>query len=237
MRFCTLLTFLVPDGQILPNACSRRDAKNLSLPDGLFLTLCRLWQNFALKDLFMWFELSLQSSGEIFSAWIDHMYYKLSQVPIWPNRQNIINQMPSEYKRDFPNSMIILDGIEIRVCFLSLAQSKLRLCSANHRPGYWSNLACDWPSTAWAYSEQETENGPWTQTPSALTVQSQFYSDYKSSTTSKSLVGCIHQIGRFVSYQNYLYTGSIHETTSCSIQAAKQGRELHKYIFVLFSVK
>ena len=38
------------------------------------------------------------------------------------------------------------------VCFLSFARSKLRLCSANHRPGYWSNLPCDWPSTAWAYS-------------------------------------------------------------------------------------
>ena len=45
--------------------------------------------------------------------------------------------------------------------FLSLARSKLRLCSANHRPGYWNNLPCDWPSTAWAYSQQETENGPW----------------------------------------------------------------------------
>ena len=45
--------------------------------------------------------------------------------------------------------------------FLSLARSKLRPCSANHRPGYWCNLPCDWPSTAWAYSEQETENGPW----------------------------------------------------------------------------
>ena len=48
-----------------------------------------------------------------------------------------------------------------RARFLSLAQSKLRLCSANHRPGCWSNLPCDWPSTAWAYSEQETENRPW----------------------------------------------------------------------------
>ena len=47
----------------------------------------------------------------------------------------------------------------IRARFLSLAQSKLRLCSANHRPCYWSNLPCDWPSTAWAYSEQEKENG------------------------------------------------------------------------------
>ena len=44
--------------------------------------------------------------------------------------------------------------------FLSLARSKLRICSANHRPGYWSNLPSDWPSTAWAYSEQETENKP-----------------------------------------------------------------------------
>ena len=45
--------------------------------------------------------------------------------------------------------------------FLSLARSKLSLCSANHRPGYWSNLPCGWPSTAWVYSEQETEKGPW----------------------------------------------------------------------------
>ena len=43
---------------------------------------------------------------------------------------------------------------ETWVRFLSLARSKLRLCSANHRPGYWSNLPCDWLSTAWAYSEQ-----------------------------------------------------------------------------------
>ena len=39
--------------------------------------------------------------------------------------------------------------------FLPLAWSKLRLCSANHRPGNWSNLPCDWPSSAWVYSKQE----------------------------------------------------------------------------------
>ena len=51
-------------------------------------------------------------------------------------------------------------GWVARARFLSLAWSKFRLCSANHRPGYWSNLTCDWPSTVWAYSGQETENGP-----------------------------------------------------------------------------
>ena len=48
-----------------------------------------------------------------------------------------------------------------RACFLSVAQSKLRLCLANHRVGYFSNLACDWLSIVWTCSEQQTENGPW----------------------------------------------------------------------------
>ena len=45
--------------------------------------------------------------------------------------------------------------------FLTLAQSKLRLCSANLRAGYLSNLTRDWLSMVWAYSKQKTENGPW----------------------------------------------------------------------------
>ena len=49
--------------------------------------------------------------------------------------------------------------LQIRARYLSLPRSKLRLCLANHRAGYFSNLACDWLSIDWAYSEQETENG------------------------------------------------------------------------------
>ena len=59
----------------------------------------------------------------------------------------------------------------IRGRFRSLVRNKLRLCSANHRPGYWSNLPCGWLNTAWAYSEQETENGPrWTGRPAFVSV-------------------------------------------------------------------
>ena len=47
---------------------------------------------------------------------------------------------------------------DLKARFLSLARSKLRLCSANHRAGYFSNLDGDWRSIVWAYSEQETEN-------------------------------------------------------------------------------
>ena len=43
--------------------------------------------------------------------------------------------------------------------FLSLARSKLRLCSTNHMPGYFSNLAFGWLSIVWVYTEIETESG------------------------------------------------------------------------------
>ena len=58
------------------------------------------------------------------------------------------------------NNLIRHTRRHFRARFLSPAWGKLRLCSANHSPGYCSNLPCDWPSTAWAYSEQETENDP-----------------------------------------------------------------------------
>ena len=58
-----------------------------------------------------------------------------------------------------PKSNVILGWIWAR--FLSLAHSKLRLCSASHRTGYFINLACAWISILWLYSEQETENRPW----------------------------------------------------------------------------
>ena len=43
-----------------------------------------------------------------------------------------------------------LEVTSIRACIMSLARSKLRLCSANHRAGYFSNLACGWLSIVWA---------------------------------------------------------------------------------------
>ena len=51
--------------------------------------------------------------------------------------------------------------MKIKARFLSLARSKLRLCSANNRAGYLSNLACDWLSIVWAYRLQARDRKPW----------------------------------------------------------------------------
>ena len=85
--------------------------------------------------------------------------------------------------------------------FLSLVWSKLRLCSANHRPGYWSNLSCDWLSTAWAYSKQETENGPWYPRP---------FSDFTCDTTispphPSPMATYTHTVDLFICADNFLW--------------------------------
>ena len=88
-----------------------------------------------------------------------YFYTKLNKVCIkGSNRQKWVHMVP-RYRSAMCHIFQVYLGCWDH--FLSLARSKLRLCTANHRPGYWNNLPCDWPSTAWAYSEQETENGPW----------------------------------------------------------------------------
>ena len=87
---------------------------------------------------------------------ISHFFNAISSLSI----REILSQDHSPHPKWV--SYLLIDSLHTdstRGHFLSLALGKLRLCSANYRAGYWSNLPCDWPSTAWAYSEQETENG------------------------------------------------------------------------------
>ncbi|WAQ98491.1 hypothetical protein MAR_022864, partial [Mya arenaria] len=57
--------------------------------------------------------LGLHSTRVVFNGWIDYMYIQLFQHIIWPHRDNIIKDMPSEYKNEFPTSLIIIDGTEV----------------------------------------------------------------------------------------------------------------------------
>lgn len=160
LRFCALLSFLIPQGYALKYICKRADLQKINNKNALFFTLCRLRHGFGLKDLATRFGISLQSSGELFNVWLDHAYCKLGKLSIWPHRDNIIKDMPSEYRKEFPTSLIIIDGTEVK-----------------------------------------------TQSPSALGLQSQLYSDYKSNTTLKGLIGC--DPNGDIMYVSELFTGSI----------------------------
>jgi hypothetical protein len=144
----------------------RTDTKLLSNEDALLLVLCRLRHDFGLKDLAMRFSLSLQSTGIVFNKLLDILYFKFGQISLWPPRDDIISRMPAEFRKDFPTTLIMIDGTEFK-----------------------------------------------TQVPNALALQSQMYSDYKSSTTLKALIGC--DPSGSVIFISELFTGSISDKMIC----------------------
>lgn len=88
------------------------------------------------------------------------MFFRLGSIDIWPHRKTLMENIPESYKKDFPNTIVIIDCTELKV-----------------------------------------------QKPSSLHRQSQWYSDYKSCTTLKGLVG-VDQRGSVI-FSFMLFTGSV----------------------------
>ena len=68
--------------------------------------------------------------------------------------------------------------------FLSLARNKLRLCSANHRAAYFSNLACDWQSIVWPYPDDPANF------PVLWQCYTEYFICYENIDTCNSLPSC-----------------------------------------------
>jgi hypothetical protein len=161
-KFTSILSFLVPDNKTCPFSTKKnlKCFKSLSLEDQLLLVLVKLRQNFDFVHLGKLFKISSQDCSSLFSEWIQYMYFRFSSVSIWPHRDTIIGHMPKKFRKEFPNTLVIIDGTEIKI-----------------------------------------------EKPSSLTRQSQCYSDYKSCTTLKGLVG-IDPRGSII-FSSMLFTGNI----------------------------
>lgn len=161
-QFLCILNFLVPNlkHNELPFKMKKTisSAMKMKIEDQLLLVLMKLRLNLQFHHLGNLFNLSPQDTGAIFREWINYMFYRFGSVPLWPARSTIISMMPRQFREDFPKTMIILDGTEIKL-----------------------------------------------EKPSALRSQSQFYSDYKSCTTLKGLVG-VDPRGSFI-FISMLFTG------------------------------
>ncbi|KAL3852059.1 hypothetical protein ACJMK2_015748 [Sinanodonta woodiana] len=172
-QFMNIFKFLVPDECKIPLSFPRTitSIQYMPLKDQLLLTLIKLRLSFDFKHLANLFKLSQQDVGSVFRAWINYMFYRFGSVPIWPDREVLLQQMPVKFREDFSTTFVILDGTELKV-----------------------------------------------ERPSALRSQSQCYSDYKSATTLKGLVG-IDPRGSFI-FISMLFSGSISDkeiTTTCGL--------------------
>ena len=91
--------------------------ENIPLPpeDQLFLTLMKLRQSKDDFELSGFFNLREPQVSVVFTTWVNFMYFQLSEIDIWPTRSAVDAHMPSNFKKVFPTTRVILDATEVPI--------------------------------------------------------------------------------------------------------------------------
>ena len=98
------------------------DAKSVygrkrSLPpmEEYFLVLVRLRLGLFEEDLADRFNISRATVSRICITWINFLYIKLKELPLWPTRDMVQSYMPTIFKELYPTTRVIIDATEIFV--------------------------------------------------------------------------------------------------------------------------
>ena len=46
-------------------------------------------------------------------SWVNFLYFKLGSIPIWPSKEEILETMPTSFKKTYPNTRCIIDCTEL----------------------------------------------------------------------------------------------------------------------------
>ena len=46
-------------------------------------------------------------------SWLSFLYFKLGSIPIWPSKEEILETMPTSFKKTYPNTRCIIDCTEL----------------------------------------------------------------------------------------------------------------------------
>jgi len=85
----------------------------LSPENEFFLVLVRLRLGLMEQDLADRFEISQSTTSRIILTWINFLFLKFKQIPIWPPRDFIRSHMPRQFKEKYPTTRVIIDATEI----------------------------------------------------------------------------------------------------------------------------
>ena len=51
----------------------------------------------------------------LFTTWINFLYLKLQEIPLWPPREVISASMPKAFRELYPSTRVVLDATEIYI--------------------------------------------------------------------------------------------------------------------------
>ena len=90
------------------------ETRKLSLEQELLLTLMRLRVGLLIEDLAFRFRISVGLASSIFTTWIKFIAKELSFLIHWPDRYIVKRNLPSMFRKYYPDCCIIIDCAEIK---------------------------------------------------------------------------------------------------------------------------
>ncbi|XP_052252984.1 uncharacterized protein LOC127859521 [Dreissena polymorpha] len=114
-QFEAFMKFILPVEKPFSMKKNLTCLKTFKMEDQLLMVLIKLRQNFDFKHIGKLFGISMQDASYIFNNWIQYMFHRCGSVPIWPHRNTIIANMPPRYREEFPTTLVIIDGTELRI--------------------------------------------------------------------------------------------------------------------------
>ena len=100
--------------QLMEGDSSKRCRPRALCPeDEFFLVLVRLNLGLMEQDLADSFEISQSTTSRIISTWINFLYLKFKEIPMWPPRDLVRANMPKQFKEKYPTTRVIIDATEI----------------------------------------------------------------------------------------------------------------------------
>ena len=85
----------------------------LSARNEFLLVLYTLRLHLLEEDLTYQFCISQASVSRIFSTWINFLYCKFKEIPIWPPKHQVDHYMPLSFEEFYPTTRCIIDATEI----------------------------------------------------------------------------------------------------------------------------
>ena len=89
------------------------------LPDSNFdyflMTLMKLRLDYGDQDLAYRFAINQSTVFRAINKWIDILFANLSNLILWPEREDLIKTMPTAFKKEFKRCAIIIDCFEISI--------------------------------------------------------------------------------------------------------------------------